>query len=100
MQRTFEGILRNVGSGLGVVVFLDGDRLFRVHVLGPLKILFRLQHRRLLLKIGGFGRADGRLLLLEKGFVGIGFYFNKEIAFFYPHPVGHRQLDDFARHFG
>ena len=41
--------------------------------------------------------ADGRLLLVEEGFVGIRTNPYEQVALFHFHPVNHRQFNNFAR---
>ena len=99
MQRAFEGVLRHVGGGLRGIVFLDRNRLLRVHVIGAFDILFRLQHRRLLLKVRCLCGADRCLLLFEQRFVRVRFDLHQQVAFLHRFPVFDWKIDDFARHF-
>ena len=99
MERAFESIFRHVVSGLRGVVLLYRNRFLAVHVIGAFEVLLRLHHRRLLLKIRRFGRADRRFLLLQQGFVGIGSDLDQQVALLHLRTVNHRQLDNFARHF-
>ena len=99
MQRTFIGIFRNIMGRLCRVVFLNRNRLLRIHVVGAFQVLLRLQHRGLLLKIGRFRRTDRCLLLFDQRLIGIGFDLHQQITLFHGDPIVHRQLNNLARDF-
>ena len=93
------GVFRDVVSSLRGVVFLNRNGFLREHIVGAFKILLRLHHRRLLLKIRRLGRADGCLLLLEQGLVGIRLYPHEQVTFVDRFSIFDRQINDLARHF-
>ena len=99
MERAFVSVFGHVISGLRGVVLLYRNRFLAVHVIGTFEVLLRLHHRRFLLKIRRFGRADRRFLCLQQGFVGIGSDLDQQVALIHMRAINHRQVDNFARHF-